>query len=256
MVTTGKEYPLAFLIIIVGAALYYMNAARKGKLPKVRSIAALDAIPEVVGRATEMKKAVHFSTGEVSALTGAHSLMTLAGIAILGHVTRLCAKYDTELLVTAGGRRTGQLVPLLRETVRTSYEAEGKGKKYHDDMVTYLSPQQGTYSIAVEAIFATKKPAANFMIGAWANSNINVLERAAREKSITVAGSPRGSQMPIMACLADYALIFGEIFAAEAAIRKDPDLLGALQGQDIGNWLWLAVMLIAGLGMFFGVQIW
>ena len=84
---------LAFCLAVV----VLINRARKGqKVPGIRKVAGLDALDEAIGRATEMGATVHFSPG----IGDVQNAQTLAAFAILTHVAKMCAKYDTRLIQT------------------------------------------------------------------------------------------------------------------------------------------------------------
>ncbi|MBE0633051.1 hypothetical protein IH574_00640 [Candidatus Bathyarchaeota archaeon] len=61
----------------------------KKKLPQFRRLSGLDALPEMVGRAAEMNRPVHFTTG-LGDLTSTVAPQLVAGLAVLAHVAELC----------------------------------------------------------------------------------------------------------------------------------------------------------------------
>lgn len=82
------------LLILLGmfVVMYWrMNAAKTAKeLPTIRQIAGLDALKEAVGRATELGRPVHYSTG-IGAIADEFGPQTIAGLTMLQYVSKLCA---------------------------------------------------------------------------------------------------------------------------------------------------------------------
>ena len=99
LIEVGKQFSFASLFLLFVLFIYCIREARRGKVPQIRKLAALDAIEEAVGRATEVGRPVHFSPGIIE-LTHERSAQTLAGLSVLSYVAKLCARYDTDLVTT------------------------------------------------------------------------------------------------------------------------------------------------------------
>ena len=56
MLPEGRLFEFLYLIIIGFTMFYYSNQAKKGKVPKIARLPALDAVDEAVGRCAEMGK--------------------------------------------------------------------------------------------------------------------------------------------------------------------------------------------------------
>ena len=85
---------LILMAAMFATILVWLWRARRGRLPYVRRIAGIDAIEEAIGRATEMARPVIFGMG----WTDIRQIQTHAALAILGHVARLTARMNTELI--------------------------------------------------------------------------------------------------------------------------------------------------------------
>src|SRR5690554_6251231 len=149
----GSTVAIAVIMLVA------VRRAKKGKKYFIRRIAGLEAIEEAVGRATEMGRPVHFSPG-IAALSEETAAQTLAGLAVLGYVSRLTAKYDTDLIVT---NRMPEVLPISEEVVRQSYLTEGKPESYNPDNIRFLSDEQFAYAAGCMGIMAREKVAANIM---------------------------------------------------------------------------------------------
>ena len=78
-----------FCIVVV----LFIEKARADRNLYIRRIAGLNAIDEAVGRATELGKKVLYVPGIMSL----DENQTIASLAVLGHVARMTARYNTEL---------------------------------------------------------------------------------------------------------------------------------------------------------------
>ena len=218
--------------------LIAIQQAKKGKKFFIRRIAGLEAIDEAVGRATEMGRPVHFSPG-IASLSEETAAQTLAGLAVLGYVARLTAKYDTDLIVT---NRMPEVLPITEEVVRQNYLSAGKPENYNPDNIIFLSDEQFAYAAGCMGIMAREKVAANIMMGAfWAESLI-FAEGGFAAGSIQVAGTANTHQLPFFIAACDYCLIGEELFAAGAYLSQDPMQVAGIKVQDIGKIV--AVLLI------------
>ncbi len=233
------EFANFLFTAITVAFIYYMISRARGGLPipNIRTMPALEAIDEAVGRATEMGRPVHYSPGT----RRVHEASTLSSFAVLGYVAKLCAAYDTQLIQT---NRRYIVHAVNQELIRQSYLEAGRPDAYNDDDVRYISGFQWAYTAGVIGIFEREKPAANIMLGGFAAECMILLERASMVGAITVGGTDRTSQIPFFMAAADYALIGEEIFAASAYISKEPVLRGSVVGQDIMRIIFLVLIVI------------
>jgi len=225
LVLFGITVAIAVIMLIA------IRRAKKGKKYFIRRIAGLEAIDEAVGRATEMGRPVHFSPG-IASLSEETAAQTLAGLAVLGYVARLTAKYDTDLIVT---NRMAEVLPITEEVVRQSYLSEGKPENYNPDNIIFLSDEQFAYAAGCMGIMSREKVAANIMMVAfWAESLI-FAEGGFVAGSIQVAGTANTHQLPFFLAACDYCLIGEELFAAGAYLSQDPMQVASIRVQDIGK---------------------
>src|SRR5687767_8348023 len=75
---------LGLLIILCGAVLAYIFAARRGMRMKVRRIAGLEAVDDAVGRATEMGRSCLYIPG----IQDMNNIETIASLTILSRVAK------------------------------------------------------------------------------------------------------------------------------------------------------------------------
>jgi len=229
-----------FILILAFLGIVYMmiQRARAGlPVPEIRKIPGLDALDEAVGRATEMGRPVHITPG----LGGVGSAETLAFYALLGHVAKLTAKYDTRLIQT---NRNYLIYPIAEEIIRQAYLEAGRPDAFNADDVMWLSDWQWSYTAAVMGIFRAERPAANIMFGYFYAESMILAEVGNQVGAIQVAGTTSTSQLPFFVAGCDYTLIGEEIYAASAYVSKEPVLTGTVVGQDWGKVFVFAMILV------------
>jgi hypothetical protein len=239
------------LVLIWGFILYGMEAAKK-KLPRFRRLTGLDALPEMVGRAAEMNRPLHFTTG-LGDLTSTVAPQLVAGLAVLAYVAELCANYGVKMIYSV---YQAQVMPIATELMKAAYIKAGKPEEFiPEESVRYLSGEQFAYASAVQGIAERERPAANIMIGPFYAESMLFAETFNRIGSIQLAGTARGYQIPFFAVICDYLLISEEIYAAGAYLSKDPIVSGTIMGQDYGKILAFILMLLGVLATTFGSSI-
>jgi hypothetical protein len=244
----GKTFALGMLILLWIFLIYSMETSKK-RLPPFRKLAGLDALPEMVGRAAEMNRPLHFTTG-LGSLTGTVAPQLVAGLAVLAHAAELCAKYGVKIIYSV---YQPQVMPLATELMRDAYIKAGHLEAFDvEDQVRYLSDQQFAYASAVSGIAARERPAANIMIGPFYAESMLFAETFHRIGAIQLAGTARGYQIPFFAVVCDYILIAEEIYAAGAYLSGDPLQVGSIRGQDFGKLVALALILLGVVALALG----
>lgn len=248
---TGRIFALGMLILIWIFILGNMEMAKK-QLPTFRKLTGLDALPEMVGRAAEMNRPVHFTTG-LGDLTGSVAPQLVAGLAVLAHVSEICANYGVNIIYSV---YQAQVMPIATELMKEAYVKAGKSEEFQaEDQVRYLSGEQFAYASAVQGIAERERPAANIMIGPFYAESMLFAETFNRIGSIQLAGTARGYQIPFFAVICDYLLIGEEIYAAGAYLSKDPQQAGTIRGQDYGKAVVLILIILGVLATAAGSSI-
>jgi len=236
----AKRLPLFLILaLICGTVLLFIARARKGRPIQVRAIAGLSAVEEAVGRATEMGRSILYING----IQDMDDLQTVAGVNILGRVSRIAAEYDAKVEVPT----TRSLVmTAAREAVQGSYLAAGRSDNYNPDLIYYVTDEQFGFVAYVSGMMVREKPAACFYMGAFFAESLILAETGNSIGAIQIAGTAMPSQLPFFVAACDYTLIGEEFFAASAYLSGDADQLGSLKGQDVGKAL-VAAMLLVGV---------
>ncbi|NMC44642.1 MAG: fibronectin type III domain-containing protein [candidate division Zixibacteria bacterium] len=225
------------ILIISGAIIYYIVAAKSGRAFYIRKIAGIEEVENAVGRATEMGRSVYFVPG----YHDMDDVQTLASMAILGRVAQVAAQNGTRIDVPVA---RSMVMVTARETVREVYGRAGRPDLFQDDQVRYLTDDQFGYAAAVDGLFVREKPGTIFFVGAFFGEALVMAETGNSIGAIQIAGTAQPAQLPFFVAACDYTLIGEELFAASAYLSREPKLLGSLKGQDFGKALFLAAIVV------------
>lgn len=222
------ERLVMFLVILTfsGTLLFFIRKAQRGEEIFLRDIPGLKAVEEAVGRSTEMGKPVLYVPG----IMDMDQVETVAGIIVLGHVSKMTARYETTLNVPVS---RAIVMKAAQEVCKESYLVEGRPDMFHEDMVHYLTDEQFAYAAGVNGIMVREKPAACMYMGKFYAESLILAETGNSIGAIQIAGTASQAQIPFFVTACDYTLIGEEFFAASAYLSQRPELIGGIKGQDM-----------------------
>ena len=236
----GAKLSLFLGIILVSTCVIVcILLARGGRPLRIRRIAALDAVDNAVGRATEMGRPILFVAG----IQDMDNISTVAGITVLGHVAKTAAEYDATIQVPTS---RSLVMEAAREAVQASYLSAGRSDSYNPDLIRYITDEQFGFVAYVSGLMVREKPATCFYMGCFFAESLILAETGNSIGAIQIAGTAESSQLPFFVAACDYTLIGEEFFAASAYLSKEPDQMGSLKGQDVAKFL-TAVVIIVGV---------
>lgn len=248
LVKEGRLIPLLLLVFSVILFYLYTRLVRQGREVTVRTLPAVEAIREAVGRCAEMGRPLLYTTGITSSISSGRSAAdSLAGISILGHTVRLCARMGVPFKYFTA---TIDAYPLIEETVKNAYRQEGKIEEYDEDSIELIANQSSLVSRYL-GYLQRERPASACLIGGLAYESVVLSEGGNTIGALQISGTVNYYQTPFLVASTDYTLIMEELYAASAEISGDPDSLGALAGEDILKIVVLALFLI---GTVFGLM--
>ncbi|MFH0848426.1 MAG: DUF6754 domain-containing protein [archaeon] len=247
LVASGKISALFSLIAVCAAVLVMVRLARRGRVPKIRRLAALDAIREAVGRAVEMGKPVHAVPGVGYLSSGADAAQTVAGLSVLDYTASLCAKYGARLIST---NQNPEVLPVQEQIVQQAYMAEGKSAAYRPEMVRHLSPANMSYAAGAAGIIEREEVAANIFVGSHGMEALIMLEAGSRSGAIQIGGTATLTRSMDFAVGTDFLLIGEDIFAAGAYLSNEPAQLASIAAQDCCK---IAILALAIIGVVLAV---
>ena len=222
-----RKATLAWWIVGVSAAIIgSVLMAWKGVPMRVRRIAALEAVDDAVGRATEMGRPVLFIAG----IQDMDNVQTVAGITILSRVSKTAAEYDATVEVPTS---RSLVMEAAREAVQASYLSAGRSDSYNPDLIRYITDEQFGFVAYVSGRMVRERPAACFYMGCFFAESLIFAETGNSIGAIQIAGTAESAQLPFFVAACDYTLIGEEFFAASAYLSGEPLQIGSLRGQDV-----------------------
>ena len=232
------------LLVLCATFMFFIQRAKKGRVSSIRRLAGLDAIEEAVGRATEMGRPVHFSTGfgHYGLTNPSYASQHLAGLSVLGYVSELVAERKATLIASIAHP---EMIPLYEDIIKQAYIRRGAPELFKPDTVRFLSSYQLAFAAGVMGLLLKEKVASSVIIGTFMAESLLFSEAGAVAGCLQVAGTANVSQLPFFAGICDYTLIGEDIYAAGAYVSKDPVLVGSIAGQDVGKILAMLLIVLA-----------
>ena len=225
---TDRASILVIMLLVCGAIYVNILRAQSGAKLYIRKIAGMDAVQEAVGRATEMGQPVLY----ISGIQDMDNVQTVAGLTILGSISKMIAEYETSLIMPTS---RSLVMSTARETVKESYLAAGRPDAYREDSIYYVTDEQFGFVAHVDGLMLRKQPATCFYLGAFFAESLILAETGNSIGAIQIAGTAQPTQLPFFVAACDYTLIGEELFAASAYLSQDEKMLGSLKGQDFGK---------------------
>ncbi|MCJ7505860.1 hypothetical protein MUP05_05260 [Candidatus Bathyarchaeota archaeon] len=249
MLATGRISQLVLVIVIF--ALYLIHERYKGKLKiEIRTLPAMEALPEAVGRASEMGRPVFAHVGGGVGGQGAppeRVASTLAGYVIMGEVARLAAERGTDLIVSLFQPTA---LPVAYETVKTGFLKGGQPEREPD--IRFLGGQQHAYAAGAMGIMKREQVASVILMGSFGAEALMLSEAANLAGALVIAGTELTYQVAMFVATCDYSIFGEEMFAASASITKDPEEVVNLRSRDISKFILIGITLVGSIAALLG----
>jgi len=234
-------WPMLIASVVFGCfVFFFFSATQKGKFTFIRPIAGLEEVDNAIGRATEMGRPILFVPG----LTSIDDVATLAGLAILGHITRKAAEYDTRIIVPVSDYI---VLPIAQQIVREAHSAAGRPDSFNANDVFFVAYEQFAFVAGVNGIMIRQKTATNFYLGMFYAEALVMTETGNITGAIQIAGTDAITQIPFFITTCDYTLIGEELYAASAYLSRDPVIIGTLKSQDMTKLLIIIFVVVGTL---------
>ncbi len=251
MFIQGRVAAFFSLALIAFAVFYYISKMRGGMKYPLRRLAALNAIDEAIGTATELGRPVFFSTGDGD-IVASEGMEVLAGLDVLSYAAEKSAVYNVRLIAATS---RPSVHAITEEVVRDAYVTAGHADTYQPDSVQFLSDQQMAYCAASLDLMRKEKVASALLIGPFFRPGLIIADGAAELGAITIAGTGRMSQLPLFVASCDYVLLGEEMYAGSAYLTGNPVSIANIAGQDAAKLYALALILIGSLLATFNVSL-
>ncbi|NVM54360.1 MAG: hypothetical protein HWN66_11715 [Candidatus Helarchaeota archaeon] len=241
IIESGKISAFVITVLTIIVAYYFTYRASQGKLPKIRRMPALEVIDEAVLRCVEMGRTCHLNPGQAP-IYGIYGPMTVAGLTVMKYTARKCAELDAPMIASFENPQT---MALAMEQIREVYTLEGKASVLTDENWHFIPGQ--AYRLSVWGVNMRRNVGALVGVGAYWGANLPLFESAKIGGAMTIGGTARMVQIPVIAVVADYTLIGEELYACQAYIEKDPLNVSHLAAEDVIKFLTIATFLVGSL---------
>ena len=232
---------LVLLLLILPILLYLTSRVRVGKAGELRSIPAMEVLPDLVGRSAETGRPLHVSVG-VAGIGGRMTSQTWAGLTLLSQLADEAAACDTPLIVTVAD---AVVLPIAQDIVRRAYVRNGNAEGYDSTNIQLIAPNAMAYASGVAGILEREPLTANVMVGQFGDEYLLMGETGARMGVRQIVGTADPGTLPFVYATADETLIGEEIFAGGAYTTGKPSQIGSLLTEDWLRWLVAAGILVA-----------
>jgi hypothetical protein len=233
--------PMLIASLLFGLFVVIMlSRARSGANLYVRPISGLSEVDNAIGRATEMGRPILYVPG----LSSIDDPATLSSLAILGHVARRVATYDTRLIVP---NCDFIVFPIAQEIVRSAYYEAGRPDAFNSQDVFIIATGQFPYVASVNGVMIREKSATNFYMGMFYAEALIMTETGSSTGAIQIAGTDAITQIPFFITTCDFTLIGEELYAASAYLSREPMILGTLKAQDAAKFMIIAFVIIGAI---------
>jgi len=241
-------FGFVMLVFCFVTLAFYLRKAQSGWIPRIRTLPAVEAVREAVGRATEMGKPVYCCPGRggVNAQYTAH---TLAGLSVVNYAAEMCAEQGAPLVCLTSDSAT---YTLMREGVLNAFTKAGKREEFSETYCRY-APPGFSLQLAVMRIAEDEKPAAAILIGQMWNEAVFMIDNMRRIGAITIGGTEAEAYI-FIGCV-DYVLIADEMFNVEALLTGNPVQTSSVAAIDTWKALGLAIILIGTIALTLGSNI-
>ncbi len=227
---------LATTIVLIGLIVWSILMTRRGRPVELRPLAPLKDLSRAIDVAVAAGRPVLFVPGT----RDLDSMQTVAGLSLLEQVARMCAERGAELIVPVN---RSLVMDEARERCRAGYAAVDRLDEWDDERVDYISDDPLGFVARVDGMISRQRPGACFFFGFFASESLLLAEGGYHVGAIQIAGTASPVQLPFFVAACDQTLMGEELFAAGASLSGDASLLGSLEGQDLGKWLILSVLL-------------
>ena len=241
IIVAGRVIGLITLAIITGSIVYYMQRAYSGKLPKLRRLAAVNQIDEILGRCVEMGRPAYYLMDTVTMDNPSVLAPTVAAFQILAYTARSAARLGSKFFVPV---TQGLAYTIASEVVDEAYKAENKQDELKLDEVVMYLPDGADRMYIINHMWSDEMAGA-FFLGSWYHKAVIFTENAARVGAMMLGGTDTTHNIPFLVAICDYSIIGEELYALGAYVSEDPTVSSSLAGQDIGKFI-AAILIILG----------
>lgn len=134
--------------------------------------------------------------------------------------------------------------PVAVDIVRTAFESEGKGEKFDEKDIPFLSGEQFAWGTGFAGILLSERPASTIITGASGADVMMHAEISNQIGALTITSGSYIANVTVMACASDYIMIGEEVPAAGAYLSQAPAQLASIKTQDLYKFIAIGSLII------------
>jgi hypothetical protein len=242
------------LLVIAWVSAYWFNMrADQGKVPHLRPIAALEAINEAVGRAVEMGRPIHWTSGHGGAgLYSERAGDHMAGLSILSYLAAKSIEQGADLRASLG---FSELIPITEDIIYQRALAEGQPEFFNRDKIYFNTDNWVAYDLYTFATLQDIDTAANIIVGNVDTTTGAIISCGAHMAgAMNIIGSRRADAVAQSMMFSDYFLMGDELPAMGALLEGDEDNLSIVVSGDISKFLYIALIILGSILASIGIS--
>lgn len=233
----------AFIVFVVAFLLFLSLTllVRRDRLhPRLRPLAAYDAVNQQVAAAVESGGRVHVSLAGNN-ITDTEAAGGIAGLSTLAAISERSA---TGKQLVLGTTADATMLPVMRDVVGET--AAGQNVSFRATAARLVALDTLTLAAAATGIIPDEEVQANVLLGSFEQEAILITEAGQRRGISQTMGSDRIQGQAVAFVAADHPLIGEEMFVAQAYLKGQPSRLGGVATLDVLRWI-VAFAIVAGV---------
>lgn len=243
MDSTTQFITLAIILLALIAHLILTQASRRRQgRTALRSIAAYETLPLLVGESIEADRPLHLSFGSASLGTDG-TLIALSAAELFYQVAQRAATGMTPPIITLSNT---SVLPLAQDTLRRAYATRGRIERYQGGAARWYAGggQTLAFAAALTSMVADEQVTSNILAGSYGAELALILDTTARRNQMSIATSDQLEGQAIAFAMSERPLIGEEIFSAGAYLEGKPNQVATIASLDILRWLVIFMILI------------
>lgn len=231
IIASGKVFQLLWALTLGILTYVAYNYGKQGRTWEIRTLEALEAIYDGIGRAAETGRPILMLPG----ISNLGNPQTLAGLTLFGEISQRSAEIGVEAIASASNTA---VITATEAIVRGAYTAAGKPEMYAPGKyVRWFGGDQFAYAVGSAGQIMATKPSVILYAGYFLFDVIVSGDMGSRVDAVQIGGTLGSMEMVSMMC--DHIFIGEELYAASAAITQDNMSMATIAGQD-----WIKILAV------------
>ena len=224
----------------------------KNITPRFRSLPALEAISELVGRCVESGRPLVFTLGYAS-LNTSSAAIAVAGLAIYEEVMKQSIDKGAEVITIIN---SPEHIPLLRGIAEDAYLSKGRPEEVKPENLIFIGGGQFSQIAATIGILDAKNAGALVYTGAIGGADTPIYgEHAGTIGAMSLGGMTNVAAWPWITSIYDYSLLGEDVLAAGCVLSKKPILTTTIWSGDFYRYFLVGIILVGAIASWMGIDV-